>query len=100
MTNPDEVENIHVLNTTSRYNLLGIRTCQDGSSFSDRVQIPTHVEDVSGQHANATANYVFDVTNTSTHKVLLVLENQGSITLAGDTAKDRSYIRFVRLGDT
>jgi len=86
--------------TTSRYNLLGIRTCQDGSSFADRVQIPTHVEDVSGQHANATANYVFDVTNTSTHKVLLVLENAASITLAGDTGKDRSFIRFIRLGDT
>jgi hypothetical protein len=87
-------------NVTSRYNLLGIRTTQDGSNYSDRVQVPAHVEDVDGQHANATGSYIFDVTSTSTHKVVLVVENAGSITLVGDTAKDRSWIRFVRLGDT
>ena len=89
-----------VNNANSMYTLLGIRTCQDGSSFSDRVQVATHVENETNQMSNATGSYIFDVTNTSTHKVKLVLENQAAVTLSGDSAKDRTYIRFTKLAAT
>jgi hypothetical protein len=87
-------------NTTSRFNVLGIRTTQNNSSYSDRVQLGNHVEDIAVQHTFVYADYIFDVTNTSTHKAKFVLENDGSITLGGDTSKDRSFVRFIRLGDT
>ena len=89
-----------VNNASSQYTLLGIRTCQDGSSFSDRVQVATHIENETNQMSNATGSYIFDVTNTSTHKVRLVLENQAAVTLSGDSAKDRTYIRFTKLAAT
>jgi hypothetical protein len=87
-------------NSTSRYNIAAIRTTQDNSSYSDRVQLANHVEDVAGQHTFAYADYIFDCTDTSTHKVKFVIENENSITLDGDTVKDRSFVRFIRLGDT
>jgi|DEB0MinimDraft_6_1074348.scaffolds.fasta_scaffold17727_2 hypothetical protein len=87
-------------NTTSRFNVLGIRTTQNNSSYNDRVQLGNHVEDIAVQHTFVYADYIFDVTDTSTHKAKFVLENDGSITLGGDTSKDRSFVRFIRLGDT
>ena len=45
-------------------------------------------------------SYLFDVTNTSTHKVKFALDGISSGVLVGNTDVNRTYFTFIRLGDT
>lgn len=77
-----------------------IRTTTDNSSYdtaSENYSNNFHIDSYSG----ATAEFIFDVTNTTTHKVLfaVVVNHNGTITL-GDTGNDRTTAKFIRLGDT
>ena len=53
------------------------------------------------QYTNCTLNFMFDVTNTSTHKIrfAIVAANNG-VQAEGETAKTRTGATFIRLGDT
>ena len=83
----------------SYYAGLNITTTENNSSYIDRVQTYGHVYN-SSEHISIGLNYIFDVTNTSTHKFKLEAETQAAMTLTGDTDKDRTWVRFIRLGDT
>ena len=85
--------------STAYYAGLNITTTEDNSSYTDRVQTYGHVYNAS-EHISVGLNYIFDVTNTSTHKFKLEAETQTAVTLTGDTDKDRTWVRFIRLGDT
>ena len=78
---------------------LNITTTHNNSSYTDRVQTYGHVYNAS-EHISIGLNYFFDVIDTSTHKFKLEAETQSASTLAGDTSKDRTWVRFIKFGDT
>ena len=87
----------------SRYNLIQIKTTIDnGSNWVETggglQMLPTE----SAQHnATATNTYIFDVTNTSTHKVSFRSGvDDGSITVSGSSTEDNTCFTFIRLADT
>ena len=61
-----------------------------------------YVSLLNGAYGNAECNYIFDVTNTSTHKVKFRLaQNQnGTPLFMGYTDQNQTYATFIRLGDT
>ena len=82
------------------YNRVGIYTTTDNSSYSERAFSWSGVES-SSQYNNMSAEIMFDVTDVSTHKVKF--ESAASNTrprVLGDTDHNRSYVTFIRLGDT
>jgi hypothetical protein len=46
------------------------------------------------------ANFLFDVTNVSTHKIKLEVGTQHTTQLKGDTTNNQTHITFLKLGDT
>ena len=77
-----------------------INTTPDNSTYS---QVSSNYGSlVSGAYGNAECNYMFDVTNTSTHKVKFNLaQNQnGTPLFEGSTDENKTYATFIRLGDT
>ena len=44
--------------------------------------------------------HIFDVTNTSTHKVYFQYECYDDATLRGHTDRNETYFKFIKLGDT
>ena len=49
------------------------------------------------------ATYIFDVTDTSTHKVKFAAQSEAGVTVNGDASSDNNlytYVIFKRLGDT
>ena len=51
-------------------------------------------------YVNTSTSFVFDVVNTSTHKVRFATESDGSGTSIVDFAGRRLQVVFTRLGDT
>ena len=77
-----------------------IETCTDGSTFGAASR-------ASGQLDNGNVSdtlyqsFMFDVTNTSTHKVQFALRDFGvSCTMEGDSHVNQTYATFTKLGDT
>ena len=82
------------------YNRVGIYTTTDNSSYSEQAFSWSGVES-SSQYNNMSAEIIFDVTNTSTHKVKF--QTGASNTrprVRGETTYNTSYATFIRLGDT
>jgi hypothetical protein len=79
---------------------LYISATTNGSSFGNSAVSYTSISS-STYYNNGTASLLFDVTNTSTHKVQFKAENiQASTTLEGNTGQNETYATFIRLGDT
>jgi hypothetical protein len=79
---------------------LYISATTNGSSFGNSAVSYTSISS-STYYNNGTAALLFDVTNTSTHKVQFKAENiQASTTLEGNTGQNETYATFIRLGDT
>jgi len=51
-------------------------------------------------HSNAKANFLFDVTNTSTHKVRFTVQMEVSSGIYASTSVNLTHMTFIRLGDT
>tara|TARA_Y100001938_G_C8071198_1_gene423172 strand:- start:415 stop:990 length:576 start_codon:yes stop_codon:yes gene_type:complete len=89
-------------NSSSAANCYGyISTTQDsGSNFSDASLVLTRIADPNN-NASTNCNFVFDVTNTSTHGVKMkVYTNNSNTNLRGNTGRTESGFTFVKLGDT
>ena len=54
----------------------------------------------SARYTMVNGDIIFDVTDTSTHKVKLRAYSENNINIQGDTAATRTGITFIRLGDT
>tara|TARA_R100001463_G_scaffold23502_1_gene56306 strand:- start:1 stop:552 length:552 start_codon:yes stop_codon:yes gene_type:complete len=76
-----------------------IQTCTDGSSFDDAANNYENVH-ASNAYGNSSPTFIFDVTNTSTHKVKFAFRHGGACTFQGSTNTNYSHMTFVRLGDT
>jgi len=76
-----------------------IKTTTDNSNYN--------LAALSYQHANSTNEYgsptcdfIFDVTDISTHKVKFAVQDPDPIGYEGDTSIDKTCVKFIRLGDT
>jgi hypothetical protein len=54
----------------------------------------------SGAYGSPMTSFIFDVTDTSTHKVRFYGDTPGDVTYEGSTNDDKTCVRFIRLGDT
>jgi len=55
---------------------------------------------ISSNYNNGSSSFIFDVTNTSTHKVKFTYYVNGATNLMGGTAVNKTHFTFIRLGDT
>ena len=73
-----------------------------GGSYSFVANGNSHAKD-GGYYGGSDAFYLFDVTNTSTHKAKFLLYSSGTsnvITIVGDSSTNKTYASFIRLADT
>jgi len=77
-----------------------IMTTTDNSSYDEAAFAQSlHVGSGYHQFSNQ-CNFIFDVTNTSTHKVQFKLDGTAGGQLFGSTSSNHTYFNFIRLGDT
>jgi hypothetical protein len=77
-----------------------IRTSSDNFSSDDTLQNAGNAHTFNGYYAMAPAYAVFDVTNTSTHKVKFNARHQNSGNLEGSSSNNTTWFSFKRIGDT
>ena len=73
----------------------------DNSSYSQASSSATFIQNTGGSttYTQAQCSHIFDVTNTSTHKVRFA-SGDGNVNTVGNTAITTTSIIFTRLGDT
>jgi hypothetical protein len=77
-----------------------IATTTDNSTYDDAAT-SYNSPATAGAYMTTSANFIFDVTNTSTHKVVIATNaNDISTSTMGDSGRNRTYVTFIRLGDT
>jgi len=93
---------IYIMRSSSATQYVGaiLNTTTNNSSYNQVALGYTHLENVTSQHSNVAINTLFDVTDTSTHKIKLSYETENNFLCGGNTSNDRTFIRFIRLGDT
>ena len=80
-----------------------ILTTTDNSSYNRVAEGSmwfTSAGDGGNKYGSSTTNVLFDVTNTSTHKIKFRTNSEATITTEGDTDKNLTFATFIRLGDT
>ena len=77
-----------------------VETTTDNSTYEDAVQVSAG--DGSGGSTNYSVHgqFLFDVTNISTHKFRLITASMSSSFLNGDTAKNETHFTTIRLAST
>ena len=87
---------------TSRILANWIMATTDNSTYSTVANSITQIgSGQSGPNYNSLYNnYIFDVTNTTTHKVRFDVEASNSATLNGHSNYNYTYMTFIKLGDT
>ena len=86
-------------NSSSDYCGIQIHTTVDNSTYTEAQDSYTGVIG-SGEYANSSGDIIFDVTDTSTHKVKFMYMVAASTTLSGHSSVSKTYFNFTRLGDT
>ena len=77
-----------------------IQTTQNNSSYGDAA-VSYNEATTDGHYSTCTADFVFDVTNTTTHKIRIKTNQANtSVVTMGDSDRNRTYVTFIRLGDT
>jgi hypothetical protein len=87
----------------SRYNYCGINTSTDDSAYHGVARGATGISqsESSTTYAHANCDFLFDVTSTSTHKCSFFADpSDSSVETAGSSTINRTYLTFVRVGDT
>ena len=91
------------LDGSIRYFAMFIETTVDNSSFSPAAYSYGSISQVqSGSNfGHASATFMFDVTNVSTHKCRFnYIPNSESATFLANTSQNNNSVTFTRLGDT
>jgi len=85
----------------SEYITSQIQVTTDNSSYDTATTVYGNAYATS-TFSNVNSQFIFDVTNTSTHKCRFknVKQNGSNITTKGDCSTNRTYVTFIRLGDT
>ena len=88
--------------TSTDGNMYGyIQSTQNNSSYIDQVEL--HMFAAANDHGSDISGYfIFDVTDTSTHKVRFTQKNFSNANdmSYGNTDRNMTYFTFTRLGDT
>jgi len=86
--------------TVSNDNINGyIKVATDGSSFNNVARCNFSATD--GEFNASTTEFLFDVTNVSTHKAKMRADSIDSgSAVTGSTSQSETFVTFVRLGDT
>jgi len=90
----------YMVGQNANYAGLIIKTTTDNSTYSEQTLGYNEVGSATNEHSGVLISYIFDVTDISTHKVKLTSETAAAVTISGNTSADRTYLRFIRLGDT
>ena len=80
-----------------------IKVTTDNSTYNKANECTAYINQTSGSvtYANAISNYIFDVTNTTTHKVSFSVDAVNSSTATiGNTDISITHMIFIKLGDT
>ena len=73
----------------------------DNSSYNNAAAALIGENDSDSNRGTISSKFIFDVTDTSTHKCLFrQVSFAGGTTLNGDSTLNRTYFIFTRLGDT
>ena len=87
-------------NGNSNYNHVYIRTTNDNSSYTNVAQ-GTVSSSTNARAGQAHVTYLFDVTNTTTHKTqFYITVHDDSTTANADTGMNAVYASFIKIGDT
>ena len=86
----------------SRYCAAYIYTTPDNSTYTQRAEALSFIQITSSSYTYAVprATLVFDVTNTTTHKVQFRVLNEAALDLEAQTSRNATFVTFHRLGDT
>ena len=99
-----KVEFIPYFNDTESNNSIRglIQTTTNNSSYDTRAQNPTNIADIDTyNYGSVYVSILFDVTNTSTHKVKFNLySSYGGFDYNGDSSTNETYATFTRVGGT
>ena len=99
-----KVEFIPYFNDTESNNSIRglIQTTTNNSSYDTRAQNPTNIADIDTyNYGSVYVSVLFDVTNTSTHKVKFNLySSYGGFDYNGDSSTNETYATFTRVGGT
>jgi hypothetical protein len=87
-------------NAQSIYNGIQIQTTPDDSSYSMASTGYTYIPDISDAHGSTTVSTIFDVTNTSTHKVRFAGQSAAAVVFGGSSTVNYTHFIFQKLGDT
>ena len=77
-----------------------IMTTTDNSSYDTASRASANHVGSGYATTSVSCNFIFDVTDTSTHKVRFKTNGTGGGAINGDTNANRSHFTFIRLGDT
>ena len=83
-----------------RYVGVVIQATVNNSSYSTRSEAYNSISDDTSAYAMAVAECIFDVTDTSTHKVRFRAEGESSVTWSASSNAQIMGATFIRLGDT
>ena len=85
----------------SQYNTVVIQTTTDGTNFGSASESYTNIPNSNFYNGSGSISFIFDCTNTSTHKARFNVSSQNNSTVTqGDTGNNRTSATFIRLGDT
>ena len=90
-------------NGDSRFTQIYIQTTTDNSSYDTAALSTDSIAQAESNEtsAHALASFLFDVTNTSTHKVRFSLnQSNNSGIVNGNSTQNITSMNFIRLGDT
>jgi|TARA_R100001530_G_scaffold32222_1_gene25340 hypothetical protein len=87
-------------NSAAGWGYANIKTTDDDSTYATATNAAAYA--ASGHWQTAVSHYIFDVTDTTTHKCRIGYWQftNNSNTIDGDTNFQRSGVTFIRLGDT
>ena len=91
-------------NSVGRYAFARIKATTNNSAYATRSQAGGNsIADSGYVYQTMKADYIMDVTDTSTHKVYFTAIHDQPATVNGDASADsnlHTYVMFMRLGDT
>ena len=86
--------------TSSLYQYCYIKTTTDNSSYNTATRV-SQSTDGANADSNTVSHFIFDVTNTTTHKVRFDIDvNNAGTTTQGDTDHNVTHVIFKQLGTT
>jgi len=85
---------------TVNYHTGCIDTTVNNSSYSSASCCDQNWSSSGAAYSSAECSFIFDVTNTTTHKVRFTIDSAGTSTTEGSGAVVSTGMTFIRLGDT